>query len=79
MKKEREALYFSILINIMVAILKLVGGFFYGSYTLITDAYYTICDFITDIIALISAKISKRRANKRFPFGYGRIEYILLI
>ncbi len=76
MKKEREALYFSILINIMVAILKLVGGFFYGSYTLITDAYYTICDFITDIIALISAKISKRRANKRFPFGYGRIEYI---
>lgn len=76
MKKERQALYFSMLINVLVAILKLMGGLLYGSYTLIVDAYYTICDFITDIIAFVSAKISKRRANKKFPFGYGRVEYI---
>lgn len=76
MKKEYQALYFNILINVIVVFLKLIGGFFFGTYTLIVDAYYTICDFFTDIISLISAKISKRRANKKFPFGYGRIEYI---
>lgn len=76
MKKEGQVLYFSILINLIVSILKLVGGFIYGSLTLIADSYYTICDFITDIIALVSSKISKRRANKKFPFGFGRVEYI---
>lgn len=76
MKKEGQALYFSVLINLIVATLKLIGGFLYGSLTLIADGYYTVCDFITDIIALISAKISHRRANKKFPFGYGRVEYI---
>ncbi len=76
MKQESRALYFSILINIIVSFLKICGGIIYGSYTLIADGYYSICDFITDIIALISAKISKRRANKRYPFGYGKIEYI---
>lgn len=40
------------------------------------DGFYSICDFITDIIALVSAKISNRRANKKYPFGYGKIEYI---
>lgn len=76
MKKESKALYFSILINLIVAFLKVCGGLIYGSYTLIADGYYSICDFVTDIIALISAKVSKRRANKKYPFGFGKIEYV---
>ena len=76
MKKERKALYFSILINLIVSFLKICGGLVFGSFTLIADGYYSICDLLTDFIALISAKIAKRRANKKFPFGYGKAEYI---
>ena len=76
LKKERKALYFSILINTIVSFLKIGGGLIFASYTLIADGYYSVCDLITDFIALISAKIAKRRANKKYPFGYGKVEYI---
>lgn len=76
MKKERKALYFSVLINTIVSAFKIIGGLLFGSYTIVADGYYSLCDLITDFIALISAKIAKRRANKKYPFGYGRVEYI---
>lgn len=76
MKKERKALYFSVLINTIVSSFKIIGGLLFGSYTIVADGYYSLCDLITDFIALISAKIAKRRANKKYPFGYGRVEYI---
>ncbi len=76
MKKERKTLYFSILVNMLVSFLKIGGGLVFGMYSLIADGYYSICDLATDFIALISAKISRKRANKKFPFGYGKVEYI---
>lgn len=76
MKKERKALYFSILINFIVSFLKICSGLVFGSFTIIADGYYSICDLMTDFISLISAKVAKKRANKKFPFGYGKIEYI---
>ncbi|MEG0977200.1 MAG: cation diffusion facilitator family transporter [Bacilli bacterium] len=76
MKKERKVLIFSALINVVVSVLKIVGGVIFSSFTLIADGFYTVSDFVTDLIALISGKISHKRANKKFPFGFGKFEYI---
>ncbi|MBE6140208.1 MAG: cation diffusion facilitator family transporter [Firmicutes bacterium] len=76
MKKESSVLIFSAIINIIVSSIKITCGIYYNSYTFVADGYYTISDLITDIIALISAKVSHRRANKKYPFGFGRVEYI---
>lgn len=76
MEKENKTLMFSALINIIVSVIKIGGGLIFNSYTFIIDGYYTVVDFITDILAMVGAKVSRRRANKRFPFGFGRIEYI---
>lgn len=77
MKKEQQALTFSAIINVIVSFLKIWGGMLSNCYTLIADGIYTISDFVTDILAMIGAKVGKKRANKRHPFGYGRFEYIM--
>ena len=76
MKKEVKILYLTMLLNLMIASIKLISGIMFNFSTLIADSLQTFVDFITDIIAMIANKVGKRRANKRYPFGYGLIENI---
>ncbi|MDE6284846.1 MAG: cation diffusion facilitator family transporter, partial [Bacilli bacterium] len=69
----------SAFINVIVFLLKIIGGLFFQCYMLIADGIYTLCDLITDILAMIGARIGRKSANKKYPFGYGRFEYIMQI
>ena len=79
MNKEQKALLVSMLDNLVVSLMKVLGGIYSKSNSLIADGFHTFSDFITDIVAMIGSKISKRRANKKYPFGFGRVEYITSI
>ena len=63
-------------LNFVVAILKFVGGLFFNFSSLLIDSLQSIADFATDILAGIAGRIGRRRANKRYPFGYGSIENV---
>ena len=63
-------------LNFIVAALKLAGGLIFNFSTLLIDSLQSIADFVTDIIAGIAAHVGRKRANKRYPFGYGSIENI---
>jgi len=76
MKIEIKSLIYSMAINLFLSIIKFIGGIFYGLSSLCTDAIQTFTDFITDVFALIGAKISKKRPTKVHPFGFGKVEYI---
>ncbi len=76
-KVEEKAIIFSAIINFFVALIKIIGGNIFGFVSLVADGFYTVSDFITDILALIGARIGKRRPNKRHPLGYGNFEYIM--
>lgn len=76
MKKETKALIVSMFINFIITIIKISSGILGGCNSLLADGLHTGSDFITDIIAMIGSKISKKKANKLHPFGYGRSEYI---
>ena len=79
MKKERKSLIFSMFINLVVSMLKIIGGTFLKSYTLITSGYYTLCNFSEEFLATIGSLIGHKRANKKHPFGFGKTEYIAQI
>ena len=66
-------------INLVVSLLKIIGGIFLKSYTLITSGYYTLCDFSEEILAYTGSLIGHKRANKKHPFGFGKSEYIAQI
>lgn len=74
--KENKIIIITTVINLFVAILKLISGITFSFSTLIADSIQSFMDFITDITSLIANKIGKRRANKTYPFGYGQVYYL---
>ena len=71
--KENKIIVVTMILNLFVAIIKLVTGVIFSFSTLIADSVQSFMDFITDITSLVANKIGKRRANKTFPFGYGQV------
>lgn len=74
--KENKVIIFTMILNLIVAIIKLVSGITFSFSTLIADSIQSFMDFITDITSLIANRIGKRRANKTYPFGYGQVYYL---
>lgn len=74
--KENKIIKITLVLNLIVAILKLTSGLVFSFSTLIADSIQSFIDFITDITSMIANKIGKRRANKTYPFGYGQVYYL---
>lgn len=76
MNKEFKVLVFSMIMNLLISILKIVGGIYFQFGSLLADGMQTFSDFVTDIVSFIGAKFSKKRPTKSHPFGFGKMEYI---
>lgn len=74
--KENTVIIITMIINLIVAIMKITLGIIFSFSTLIADSIQSFIDFITDITSLIANKIGKRRANNTYPFGYGQVYYL---
>lgn len=70
--KENKIIIITMLLNLLIAILKLIFGIMFSFSTLLADAIQSFIDFITDVTSIITNKIGKRRANHNYPFGYGQ-------
>ncbi len=62
--------------NILLSALKLVFGTLSGSISVTADALNNLSDAGSQIISLISFKISAKPADRDHPFGHARIEYV---
>lgn len=76
MKLEFKILIYSMINNLVISIMKVVGGVIFNLGSLFADGMHTFSDFITDIVCLIGSKISKKRPTKVHPFGFGKVEYL---
>ena len=76
MKLELVTLIYSMVNNLVISLLKIVGGLTMNLGSLVADGMHTFSDFITDIVCLIGTKISKKKPTKYHPFGFGKIEYL---
>ena len=71
--KENRIIIITMVLNFIVAVIKLVAGILFSFSTLIADSIQSFMDFVTDITSLVANKVGKRRANKNYPFGYGQV------
>lgn len=76
MKLEFKVLIYSMINNFIISVIKIVGGVVLNLGSLFADGMHTLSDFITDIVCLIGAKISKKKPTKYHPFGFGKVEYL---
>ena len=46
------------------------------SKSLLTDSFESLANFIITIVVLVSLKMASRRADEKFPYGYGKVEFL---
>lgn len=65
-----------ILLNVVLCALKFISGLMTSSIAIIADAFNNLSDAGSSIVTLVGFKMAGKPADKKHPFGYGRIEYI---
>ena len=65
-----------ILANLLLAAIKLLAGMLSGSIAITADAVNNLSDAGSQVVSLISFKISAKPADRDHPFGHARIEYV---
>ncbi len=73
-KKGEKAAKYSSLINLLLAIIKGIVGFLSGSIVLIADSIHSFSDIIASLAVYIGLKLSSRKPDEMFPYGYYKIE-----
>lgn len=68
--------WFSIVGNLVLAIIKGILGIMVNSISLIADAVHTASDVLTSIVVIAGFKLAALPADSEHPHGHGRIEFI---
>ena len=74
-KKVRVAAL-SIASNTTLIILKIIAGILSGSISIISEAIHSGMDLVAAIIAFLSVRMSSKPADKKHPYGHGKIENV---
>lgn len=63
-----------LLVNALLAIIKLVAGLVGHAYALVADAIESGMDMLGSVVVWSGLRIASRDPDERYPFGYGRAE-----
>jgi len=62
------------IVNSLLGLIKLIGGFLYNSHALVADGVHSLSDLLTDIMVLFASKYGSLDADDDHPYGHQRIE-----
>ncbi|MBP5306695.1 MAG: cation transporter [Paludibacteraceae bacterium] len=71
--------FIGILANVLLATFKALVGFLSGSVAIVMDAVNNLSDALSSVITIVGTRLSQRPADRKHPFGFGRIEYFSAI
>ncbi len=63
-------------INLCLFAVKLSFALLSHSKSLMADAFESLANFIITIVVLISLHLANRGADEKFPYGYGKVEFL---
>ncbi len=69
-------LLWSIVLNSIITIAQVIGGFISGSLALLSDALHNFSDVLSLVISYVASRLSKKQASRSRTFGYKRAEII---
>lgn len=73
--KTRVTILVALAANIVIAAAKAVGGLLSGSPALLSEAAHSVADSTNELFLLTALHRSRRPADRRHPFGYGKERY----
>ena len=71
--------WIAIIANVFLAALKAAVGLLANSVAIVMDAVNNLSDALSSVITIVGTKLSQRPADRKHPFGHGRIEYFSAI
>lgn len=64
-----------IVVNVALGVIKIIVGSIANSVAVISDAVNNFADSVSSLVTIVAMAISGKGANRKHPFGFGRIEY----
>lgn len=74
--KSGNKLILTIIFNLTISIVEIIGGTFSGSLALISDALHNLSDSASMFISLFSLRVAYREKSSRNTYGFKRAEII---
>lgn len=72
-----SALFWSILLNLGIFALEILGGVFSGSLALLSDAFHNLTDTLSLVAALFATHLARRNRTPERTYGYRRAEVLV--
>ena len=70
----QKSTWVSIVINLILTFLQVVGGFFAHSQALMADGLHSLSDLFSDVLVLFANRHGNRHADADHPYGHARME-----
>ena len=70
----QKSTWVSIVINVVLTSLQVVGGFFAHSQALMADGLHSLSDLFSDVLVLYANRHGNRHADADHPYGHARFE-----
>lgn len=74
-RRTRVTVLVALVANLVIAVAKAVGGLLAGSPALLSEAAHSVADSLNEVFLLAALRRSRRPADRRHPFGYGKERY----
>ncbi|MEU5366781.1 cation diffusion facilitator family transporter [Streptomyces sp. NPDC005925] len=74
-RRTRVTILVALAANLVIAVAKAVGGLLAGSPALLSEAAHSVADSLNEVFLLAALRRSRRPADRRHPFGYGKERY----
>jgi cation diffusion facilitator family transporter len=71
-RRTRVTVLVALAANLLIAVAKAVGGLLAGSPALLSEAAHSVADSLNEVFLLAALRRSRRPADRRHPFGYGK-------
>ncbi len=75
MSKHLKSIYSALIANFLIAITKFIAGAVTNSSSMISEGIHSVVDTINQVLLLYGLKRSRKPADERRPFGYGKELY----
>ncbi|MEO0984156.1 MAG: cation diffusion facilitator family transporter [Cyanobacteria bacterium J06639_14] len=72
----RRVLVITLLLNLLVAGLKMAVGFWTGSLSLLADTLHSVTDSANNVLALVTNQLASPRPDRDHPYGHQKYEAV---
>ena len=73
-KQIKSITYLGMIVNIILAAIKIVIGVFAASLALVADGIHSFSDLATDVAVLLGLRLGSKAPDQSHPYGHGRAE-----